>query len=150
MKPLYSINLFYNTMSSMNHEALNTRDFLINLLHEFLTKNLELSTPIEQVEQMLGRPPQFSMGHFALGCFRISKDLKGPPPKAAQIICEKWSHSEIEVKAQGPYANFTFSKELLFSLNAKSTLSGKMFSPNRLDQEKYMVEYSQPNTHIIR
>ena len=111
-----------------------------------------LDISIEQIYSMLGLAPNLKMGHIAFGCFAFAKALrKGPPQIAAQLRDAVANCPVIEdVQAQGPYLNFFIKKESLGELVIASANSEQTFDTELFDtQEKWMIEYSQPNTHKI-
>lgn len=78
---------------------------------------------IEQIAQAIGAccdmdahtliplietPPDSAMGNFAFPCFRLSKDMRMPPPAIAQSLCARISLPDFVQRAEaaGGYLNF--------------------------------------------
>lgn len=126
---------------------------LADLIKEALDAALpghELATC--EIYKMLGEPPNLAMGHIAFPCFTLAKAAKKGPPQVAALILEKLPASDLvaEAKPQGPYLNFTLKMQAIGELVLAQVLSGEFFKQQLTDnQQKMMIEYSQPNTHKI-
>lgn len=98
------------------------------------------------------RPPDEKMGDLAFPCFDIAKARKEAPNKIAEELAGQIDASVIdgaEVKATGPYLNFTLKtgdavyrvvRDIQHTKNAYGQVNvghGKTFA----------IEYAQPNTH---
>ncbi len=113
-------------------------------------ENLEIS--LDQIYSMLSLAPNLKMGHIAFACFPLAKALrKGPPQIASQLKDHVASCAVVEeVQAQGPYLNFFIKKESLGELIVAAANSQDLFDTELFEgDEKWMIEYSQPNTHKI-
>ncbi|MCX6740685.1 MAG: arginine--tRNA ligase [Candidatus Parcubacteria bacterium] len=96
-------------------------------------------------------PPSEEMGDFGLPLFNLSKELKKSPATVAKEIAAKLTVGELiaQVKAVGPYVNFTIDYEKAAQLTIAEILKQK----NKYGQSKagkaqrVMIEFSQPNTH---
>jgi arginyl-tRNA synthetase len=108
------------------------------------------STTVEPRE--LETPPDRQMGDFAFPCFKLSKALRKAPPMIAGEIAEKATKfvdsNLFEVKAVGPYVNFTLKTEALVDTVMKEILmeSGSTYGslPSN-SREKWVFEFSSPN-----
>ncbi|MBI4994709.1 arginine--tRNA ligase [Candidatus Peregrinibacteria bacterium] len=118
-------------------------------------------------------PPDIKMGDLALPCFGLAKKFKKSPAEIGMDILQGISHplasltlwrsgprqvrndNGVVDRAEivGPYVNFTFKRKWLleqilcsppFAPSLAGLRVGKMVQG---DQQKVMVEYSQPNTH---
>lgn len=115
-------------------------------------KKLGTDLPLEQAYSAIVEPPQFEMGHFAFGCFRLAKELKKAPPVIATELAAHISNDDLieKVEAAGPYLNFIISAHGYGQHVVSDILSGAFFKRDILDSKpKTMVEYSQPNTHKV-
>ena len=135
---------------------------IVVAIHEVYSNEEGLDIELSQVYSMLGLAPNLKMGHIAFGCFPLAKALrKGPPQIAAQLKDHVVNCPLVEeVQAQGPYLNFFIKKESLGELVIAAANSHALFETEIFDlttqdekgkkrNEKWMIEYSQPNTHKI-
>ncbi len=126
---------------------------LSQLIHQALSAAFEgHGLEVNDIYQMLGEPPNLDMGHLAFPCFTLAKTARKAPPQIAAAIAEKLGPSDIVAKAQvqGPYLNFTLNMKAVGEKVLALILSGKFFEIKLTDnQQKMMIEYSQPNTHKI-
>lgn len=107
-----------------------------------------------QISGMIVQPPEFRLGQAALPCHAFAKKLRQPPVKIAEAL-----KAEIEsqkspwiskIDAVNGYLNFHCNFASFGKWLADQVTSKKMFSDSLLpsvEQEKIIVEYSQPNTH---
>lgn len=107
-----------------------------------------------QISGMIVQPPEFHLGQAAIPCHSFAKKLRQPPVKIAETLkveIEAQKSSWIErVEAVNGYLNFHCNFVPFGKWLADQTSSRKMFSDSLLpqgEQEKMIVEYSQPNTH---
>jgi arginyl-tRNA synthetase len=116
------------------------------------TKKLGFELELEQAYTAIVEPPQFDMGHFAFGCFRLSKEMKQSPAAIATQLAEHIAADDIIQKTQaaGPYLNFIIGPHAYAQLVLKTILDHSFFKREILaNKPKTMVEYSQPNTHKV-
>jgi arginyl-tRNA synthetase len=106
------------------------------------------------VLSQLNRPPESKMGHAALPCHGLSKLLRMPPIKIADFLKEKISLSNpvlIErVESVAGYLNFFAKINKLGESLIPKVIDETFFKGDFLgarQQEKIIIEYSQPNTH---
>ena len=107
---------------------------------------------LEEVYKMLGEPPNLAMGHIAFPCFTLAKAARKGPPQIAGMILEKLEKSELvsEAKVQGPYLNFTLNIKSIGEKVLSTMITGEFFTQKlTANDQKMMIEYSQPNTHKI-
>jgi len=97
------------------------------------------------------QPPGGVDAEFAFACFPFAKSMKMAPAKIAQLILEKidkpvWLEA---IDAAGPYLNFRFNREFLFSTVISEVLDKreKYGFSSESTGKKYFVEYSSPNTN---
>lgn len=115
---------------------------------------LELGAPLtlEEAYSAIVEPPQFEMGHFAFGCFRLAKAMKKAPPAIATELATKIQNDEMikSATAAGPYLNFIINAKAYGELVIKPVLNQRFFNRDILESNpKTMIEYSQPNTHKV-
>jgi len=111
---------------------------------------LEIS--LETLYKSLTPAPNIKMGHIAFACFPLAKATKSAPPKIAASIKQSWKPITIvdSIDDQGPYVNFKLNLEAVGRQLVASMIEGSYFH-KKLDtsNQKWMIEYSQPNTHKI-
>jgi len=89
---------------------------------------------------------------FAIPCFPLAKPLGAKPPQIAADL-EQAINSQIQessvlktVEVSGPYLNF-FLRDGFLSRVVPDVNSGFVDQRATSDQDRVMIEYSQPNTH---
>ena len=96
-------------------------------------------------------PPDASFGDTALGCFKLSKELKKNPNQIAAELAVKIKLSAMVEKATaaGPYLNFSFSANQLVDSVVRDIEKQKERYGLRASSfgHRLMFEYAQPNTH---
>ncbi|MDD5071472.1 MAG: arginine--tRNA ligase [Patescibacteria group bacterium] len=96
-------------------------------------------------------PPEPAMGNLSLPCFALVKATRKSPAESADFLIGKISADDIIVnlKAIGPYLNFTINKEYLAEEALKEIIKKKeKYGENKSGRgEKVMIEYSNANTH---
>ncbi|MBH46657.1 MAG: arginine--tRNA ligase [Halobacteriovorax sp.] len=115
-------------------------------------KTLGAQLTTEAAYSAIVEPPQFEMGHFAFGCFRLAKDMKKAPPMIATELAAHIKTDDVveKVQAAGPYLNFIINPKAYGDLVIKSILDESFFGRDILSEKpKTMIEYSQPNTHKV-
>ena len=126
-------------------------DFLQELENQ-VARELEklLKTKITTTDFKLLEPPSGIVGDYALACFSLAKKLKLSPNLIAQNIAKDWPDSALfkQVKAIGPYLNFTLKPDAFISGALKNILANKKYGQNNLGQgKKILIEFSGPNTN---
>jgi arginyl-tRNA synthetase len=118
------------------------------ILAETLSKAIETAVEPRELET----PPDRQMGDFAFPCFKLSKALRKAPPMIAAELAEKATKlvdsNLFEVKAVGPYVNFTLKTDALVETVLKEVLvevghEYGALTPN--SREKWVFEFSSPN-----
>ncbi|MCR9206120.1 MAG: arginine--tRNA ligase, partial [Halobacteriovoraceae bacterium] len=114
----------------------------------------DVEVSFDELYKFLSPAPNFKMGHVAFGCFPLAKICKkGPPQVAGELIAAglaEFCPVASQVVAQGPYINFFLDKEALGNRVLGGINRGEYFQRDLiLDSGKWMIEYSQPNTHKI-
>jgi len=128
---------------------------LAELLEQVLTsvtaESELLSSP--EILQLIERPKDPKMGDLAFPVFTLAKVLRKAPPQIAkdlQLLAQPKVEEHpwfLSVEAVGPYLNFVLDKSLYASRVVSSILDGSFLERRVSQNEKVMVEYSQPNTH---
>ncbi len=96
----------------------------------------------------LGFPPNTDLGDFAVGCFPLAQQFgKSPTEIAEKLAGVIIPCGAIEkVQANGPYLNFTISKQVLFeAVFQGARLLSK--EPGSLEKGRVAIEYLSPNTN---
>ncbi|HWR92785.1 MAG TPA: arginine--tRNA ligase, partial [Desulfobacterales bacterium] len=99
----------------------------------------------------IGFPPDMQLGHFAVGCFPLSKRLRKSPAEIAKTLAVAIPSDEVieSAAAAGPYINFRISNRFFFGdvvnaiLAAGDRYGDAVVGRNR----RVMVEYLSPNTN---
>ncbi|MDD5031822.1 MAG: arginine--tRNA ligase, partial [Patescibacteria group bacterium] len=96
-------------------------------------------------------PPEAEMGDLSLACFTLVKATRKTPAESADFLIGKISADNMitNLKAIGPYLNFTINKEFLTGEVIKEIFKAKEeYGENKSGKgEKVMIEYSNANTH---
>src|SRR3989344_6170880 len=104
----------------------------------------------KDIEGLLERPKEESMGDYALPCFFLARELKKNPVEIAKDIARNLKLiGEIEkVEAVGPYVNFFVNrKQVAISTLNKVVKEKDDYGRMKKKDNNVMVEFSQPNTH---
>ncbi|MCB0317336.1 MAG: arginine--tRNA ligase [Bdellovibrionales bacterium] len=113
----------------------------------------DLNVSAEDISALLETPKDINLGDLAFPCFILAKELKKSPQQIAQTLagkCQDFIDSSNEfsaVTATGPYLNFSFNKALFAGEIISEILSGKFTERRPSQEDKVMIEFSQPNTH---
>ena len=114
---------------------------------------------IKALYNQLSEAPQIQMGHIAFACFPLAKTFRQAPPQIALDLKKKWedhfkqSDKIQKIKAVGPYLNFFILPKAYGEFIINPIINGSFFkvlskqSDQKGHREKWMIEYSQPNTH---
>lgn len=140
-----------------------SNDFLkwaiVNHINSFLQEKASQSDAISlnDLYQVLERPPETKMGDFAFPCFRLAKILRMKPQMIATELAETFKDKAViwvdRVEVVGAFLNFfvdhaEFAKTLLPKIT-----NGDLFNDFRKNSgnsnTNVMIEYSQPNTHKV-
>ncbi len=96
-------------------------------------------------------PPDLHLGHFAVGCFPLSKTLRRSPADIARTLAAGIGPDDLIAAAApaGPYINFTLHPERLFGETLGTILTaGAGYGDVSADRpQRAMVEYLSPNTN---
>jgi arginyl-tRNA synthetase len=98
----------------------------------------------EITEDMVGIPPDRSLGDYAFPCFRLSRVLKKSPQAIAQslALAEKLPLIFTKVEAVSGYLNFFVDQAQLAEIVLSETLQP---SPSVRNGQTIVIEYSSPN-----
>ena len=116
-----------------------------------ITLYLSQATETQIEPQEIETPPDRNLGDFAYPCFRIAKTQKKSPVQISSELTSKIASflidQTIQVKAVGPYVNFTVQTTTLIQTILKDILInpspyGTLPSNSR---EKWVFEFSSPN-----
>lgn len=113
-----------------------------------IVKALDAEVDFDQIE--VTRPPESDMGDLAVSCFYFTKLTRISPNQIAQELQKKIKVSGAikAVQNAGPYLNFFLNEEYLARRVLGEIYSAKdKYGSLKLESEKVMIEYSQPNTH---
>ncbi|MBS3084009.1 arginine--tRNA ligase [Candidatus Pacearchaeota archaeon] len=104
----------------------------------------------KSITDLIEIPKESSHGDYSFPCFVLSKKLKKNPVEIAREIASKIKSKEFEkVEAVGPYVNFFLDSKKNASdiLQKIIKMKDKYGSSDVGKGKKFMIEFSQPNTH---
>lgn len=104
-----------------------------------------------ELEKLIEIPRESSHGDYAFPCFVLAKTWKKNPVEIAKELAKKINTLKgfEKIESIGPYVNFFVDKTIL-TLKILKTISKekeKYGSNNLGNKKRFMIEYSQPNTH---
>jgi len=110
---------------------------------------LAAETDLDPGELILETPRDPSMGDIAFPCFSLAKKLRNAPPRIAAELEEKLNArlDDIQVKATGPYLNFTVDRGTL----ARAVIgaireAGADYGNSKVGEgKKIVIDLSSPN-----
>ena len=99
----------------------------------------------------IGFPPDLQLGHLAVGCFPLSKQLRKGPAEIAKTLAAAISAGEVieSAAAAGPYINFRLANRIFFGGAIDTVLAaGDRYGDAPVGRHRrVMVEYLSPNTN---
>jgi arginyl-tRNA synthetase len=99
----------------------------------------------------IGFPPDLQLGHFAVGCFPLSKRLRKSPAEIARPLADAISADGVieSAAAAGPYINFRLANRVFFGGAIDAILAaGDRYGNGSVGRgRRVMVEYLSPNTN---
>ncbi len=98
----------------------------------------------------LAVPPDSKMGDIAFVCFDLAKNLKKNPSEIATELAAKIGPKDFfsDVRAQGPYVNFTLSPSFLTMVLSEINEQEEGYGRSTIgDNKRLMVEFANLNTH---
>lgn len=121
-------------------------------MKEIVIKTLALtSLSEEELESLVEVPKEKERGDYAFPCFALAKSMKKHPVAIAHdLVRDMVLPKEIaKVEAVGPYVNFFMNSSLLAEKTIARILKEKekYGSSREAAGKKFMIEFSQPNTH---
>jgi len=103
----------------------------------------------DEVGRLLEIPPKFEMGHFALPCFTLARQLKKSPQDIAKNLAERFCEHPLVEKAvpEGAYLNFFLRKDVFIRRVLEGVLEeGERFGESGEGEGKcVVVDFSSPN-----
>src|SRR3989344_7369800 len=99
----------------------------------------------EEIEPLLEIPPYPALGHFALPCFRLAKQLKKAPQAIAQELAAALRAEQLVEKAEaaGAYLNLTLRLAALNSTILSAALAEDF--GRAIQRKRILVEYMNAN-----
>lgn len=119
----------------------------------FEQQEMETGLDVATLTGLVEVPRDKSMGDYAFPCFRLAKVFRKAPPMIASEIEGPLKQALNEdamladVVAVGPYLNFRVNKAELAAELLPAILDGSYLARREAQNQRVMVEYSQPNTH---
>ncbi len=102
------------------------------------------------ITNLIEIPKDIAHGDYAFPCFILSKTMRKNPIEIAREIAGKIKSKDFEkVYAVGPYVNFFLdSKKNAVEILEKIIKLKSMYGSSSIGKgKKFMIEFSQPNTH---
>ncbi|MEK6909164.1 MAG: arginine--tRNA ligase [Nanoarchaeota archaeon] len=102
------------------------------------------------IEELVEIPKDLTNGDYAFPCFILSKTMRKNPLEIAKEIADKINKDGFErVEATRGYINFFLdSKKFAYNLLKTISKEKKKYGSNKVGKgKKFMMEFSQPNTH---
>jgi arginyl-tRNA synthetase len=101
----------------------------------------------EVLEQDFSLPPNASLGHLALPCFKFSKHLKRASDQIARELQANFAQTDLSVVATGPYANFKWKLSTLYETVCRRVFGEELkYGSDTSGKSKSVVlEYCSPN-----
>lgn len=114
---------------------------LAQRIQSVIKGEFQTDVPIEDIYNLISRPPKAENGDLCFGCFKLAKELKQAPPQIANSLKDKFSADFItSTNAMGPYLNFHIKPSHFLN---NHNINGNIIAKS----EKTIIEFSQPNTH---
>ena len=105
----------------------------------------------EEIEKFVEVPKDANLGDFAFPCFILAKTWKKNPVEIAKEIALKLKKIKgfEKIEDVGPYVNFFVDKkDLTFDVLKRISKEKDKYGSNKKGRnKKFMIEFSQPNTH---
>ena len=122
------------------------REKIINFL-----SNFEIFKDFD-IDEILEKPKDISMGDFAIVMFKLSSIHKKNPMElgvqVTKILNERKNSKFIEkIENSGAYVNFFLNKKLIFQNLLNDILSNKFFNFENSNPKKIVIEWPSPNTN---
>lgn len=122
------------------------KDIVVRILKKVIPELNE-----EQILALLETPKDSSLGDLAFPCFNLAQKRKKNPAQIAQEIAQqvKPLPGISKIQSMGPYLNFfTDYASIVSKLMQNITKQGENYGSNKRGKsKKFMIEFSQPNTH---
>src|SRR3989344_7967720 len=102
------------------------------------------------IESIIERPKDITHGDYSFPCFILSKPMKKNPVEIAKELVSKINKEGFEkIEAVGPYINFFLDTKRIAIETLKKIIKEKdRYGKNKIGNgKKFMIEFSQPNTH---
>jgi arginyl-tRNA synthetase len=101
----------------------------------------------EALEQDFSLPPNATLGHLALPCFKFSKHLKRASDQIAKELQAQFTRGDFTVVATGPYANFKWNLAVLYETVCRRIFTEDIkYGSDASGKSKHVVlEYCSPN-----
>ena len=124
-------------------------------IHQWLEEQAPGATDAAQLISMLSRPPEAALGDFALPCFPFARSLRRKPDDIAAdlqaALTDQGSPWVARWEVKGAFLNLFLNHGAVAGWLLPQIRDGALFKILReqsgLQEQKVMVEYSQPNTH---
>src|SRR3989344_4950837 len=115
--------------------------------------NKALGGKVKVHESDLILPPDAKMGDLSFPLFNLAKEVRANPAQLAGELAQKIKPCSTvkEIKAVGPYLNFTLQAKklvqgVLSDINMETCKHGKT-RPSLAGRARILLEFAHPNTH---
>lgn len=113
-----------------------------------IEEKIEGKMDLSEIQQLIEKPKFEGQGDLAFPCFALAKTMRKAPPKIAQELASRISHSAFEkVVADGAYINAFFHKKVESkAVIEEIKMKGNAYGQHEFGKQKNIViDFSSPN-----
>lgn len=113
-----------------------------------IEEKIEGKMDLSEIQQLIEKPKFEGQGDLAFPCFALAKMMRKAPPKIAQELAPRISHSAFEkVVADGAYINAFFHKKVESkAVIEEIKMKGNAYGQHEFGKQKNIViDFSSPN-----
>lgn len=115
---------------------------------EAIEEKIEGKLNLNEIQQLIEKPKFEEQGDLAFPCFALAKMMRKAPPKIAQELAQRISHSAFEkIVADGAYINAFFHKKVESkAVIEEIKMKGNAYGQHEFGKKKNIViDFSSPN-----
>lgn len=113
-----------------------------------IEEKIEGKLNLSEIQQLIEKPKFEGQGDLAFPCFALAKMMRKAPPKIAQELAQRISHSAFEkIVADGAYINAFFHKKVESkAVIEEIKMKGNAYGQHEFGKKKNIViDFSSPN-----
>ena len=113
-----------------------------------IEEKIEGKMDLTEIQQLIEKPKFEGQGDLAFPCFALAKMMRKAPPKIAQELAPRISHSALEkIVADGAYINAFFHKKVESkAVIEEIKMKGNAYGQHEFGKQKNIViDFSSPN-----